>query len=147
MVRVEVVNAHPGRRVARAAVQRCVRGVLRGERRRQAVISVVFIDGGRCRRINRKFFRHDRQTDVMSFPLEEGSNLEGEIYVNLDRARVQARAYRVTEGNEIARLVIHGTLHLVGYDDGRPGASKVMKQKENTYVNRLAPGLRSAERL
>jgi probable rRNA maturation factor len=146
MVRVDVVNAHPRYRVARARVRRYVQGVMRREHRRRATVSVVFIDGRRCRAINRKFLDHDRQTDVISFPLEEGSNLEGEIYVNLDRARLQATDYGVTFGNEVARLVIHGTLHLVGYDDRRPHEAASMRRKENAYVGRFAPGGRTRAR-
>jgi probable rRNA maturation factor len=143
MVRVDVVNAHPRYRIARASVRGYVQGVLRREHRRRATVSVVFIDGRRCRTINRQFLDHDRQTDVISFPLGEGSNLEGEIYVNLDRARLQAADYGVTFGNEVARLVIHGTLHLVGYDDRRPREAVRMRRKENAYVGRFAPGGRT----
>ncbi len=75
----------------------------------------------------------------MSFPLEERGPVEGEIYVNLDKAARQARTYRVSLANETARLVIHGTLHLLGYDDLRAGPAKRMKQREDLYVGLLAP--------
>jgi len=74
----------------------------------------------------------------MSFPLEEGGTVEGEIYVNLDKAVRQARTYGVSPGNETARLVIHGTLHLLGYDDVARGAATVMKKRQEYYVGLLA---------
>ncbi len=119
-------------------VGRIVRGVMRGEQRQNGVVSVVFSDDRMSRRINRKFFSHDRPTDVMSFPLEEGGSVEGEIYVNLDKATRQARTYGVSAANETARLVIHGTLHLLGYDDVARGAATVMKDREEYYVGLLA---------
>jgi probable rRNA maturation factor len=81
------------------------------------------------------YLNHDFVTDVLSFPLESGRLLEGEIYVNLDRARAQAGEYGVSQANEIARLVIHGTLHLVGFDDTTAQKAKVMKVQEDRHVH------------
>ncbi len=138
MIAVTVHNAHRTRRVAKERVHGVVRDVLRREKRRSASVSIVFTDDQLSRRINRRFFRHDRPTDVMSFPLEERGPIEGEVYVNLDKAARQARTYRVTLANETARLVIHGTLHLLGYDDLGRKAAKRMKEREDFYVGLLA---------
>lgn len=138
MIRVSVHHAHATRRVDARWITRIVRGVLRGERHRDGIVSVVLTDDRLSRRINRKFFARDRPTDVMSFPLEEGGAVEGEVYVNLDKAARQARTYRVAPANETARLVIHGTLHLLGYDDVAGTAARVMKIREDYYVGRLA---------
>lgn len=135
---VEIVNAHPRFRVHRALAVRCVRGVLRGARRPQGAITVVFVDDRTSRKLNRRFLAHDRPTDVIAFPLGEEPNLEGEIYVNLDKARRQARTYRVTAANETARLIIHGTLHLLGYDDRTRAKARRMKVREDMLVGRLA---------
>ena len=95
------------------------------------MVSVVVIDNRQMRRLNRTYLGHDYPTDVIAFPLEEGKRIEGEIYVNADRARIQARRYRVSFNEEVARLVIHGTLHLAGYDDTTRRASAVMKEAED----------------
>jgi rRNA maturation RNase YbeY len=86
------------------------------------------------RRINRKYLRHASDTDVLTFPLEEDSGIEGEIYVNLDRARRQADEEGVPLGEEVARLVIHGALHLIGYDDRKKKLAAIMKKEENKQV-------------
>jgi probable rRNA maturation factor len=138
MIRVIVANAHPARRVAQSRVRRAVRMVLEGEGITDAAISVVAVDSPRCRRLNRKFLAHDRVTDVISFPLESRPRLEGEVYVNLDTARRQAREYGITPANEVTRLVVHGTLHLAGYDDRRPGDAARMYRAQERYVDRLA---------
>ncbi len=137
MHRVAVFNTHRTRRL-RSDAARWVRRVLQGEHAEDAEIRVIFVDAKRCIALNSKFLGHHYSTDVISFPLEEGSNLEGEIYVNLDKARSQADTYGVTFTNEVMRLVVHGTLHLVGYDDRRPAAAARMKQRENAYVLSLA---------
>jgi probable rRNA maturation factor len=138
MIRVAVFNAHPRRRIQREPIGRTVRLVLRGEKIRRAKVSVIFIDSRRTRRINRRYLAHDAITDVISFPLETEDVLEGEIYVNVDRARKQAAEYGVTKSNEILRLVVHGALHLTGYDDRRPRQAARMHARQERYVRRAA---------
>jgi probable rRNA maturation factor len=134
---VEIVNAHPGSRVRRALATRFVLGALRGAGRSRGSITVVFVNDSLSRRLNRRFLAHDRPTDVIAFPLGEEPNLDGEIYVNLDKARRQARTYHVTVADEIARLIIHGTLHLLGYDDRTRAKALRMKAREDLLVDRL----------
>ena len=135
---VEIVNAHPKIRMRRGLAAGYVRGVLRNERRERGAVTVVFVDDRMSRRLNRRFLAHDRPTDVIAFPLGEESNLEGEIYVNLDKARRQARTYHVTAANETARLIIHGILHLLGYDDRTRAKARRMKAREDFLVGILA---------
>ena len=134
MSRVLVINAHPGHRVRKEIVSGAVNRVLRAEKQPKARLSVILAGGGFVRALNRQYLRHDYDTDVLSFCLESGKNLEGEIYVNLDRARQQARSYRVELRDEIIRLAVHGTLHLVGYDDTAVEDARVMKQREEEHV-------------
>ncbi len=138
MIRVDVYNAHPHRRVRKQTVARYVTRVLRDEHLRRAEIGVIAIDSRMCRRMNRQYLSHDYSTDVISFPLDAGHmGLEGEIYINLDKAHEQARTYGVTVAQEVARLVVHGTLHLTGYDDRRRQEARRMRERENRYVRLL----------
>jgi probable rRNA maturation factor len=143
MIRVAVFNAHPHRRIRKGPVAGSVMRVLKGEGIRKADVAVIFVDARYCRRINKKYLSHDYSTDVISFPLgeEEGrKSVEGEIYVNLDKAREQARFYAVTEANEVTRLVVHGTLHLSGYDDYHRNAARRMRAQEERYLDLLVGG-------
>lgn len=135
MLRVEVTVAHRNRMVTAKTVVGYVKKVLKAEKVADALVSVVFVGSRYCRKINRQYLKHDYTTDVLAFPLEAGRVLDGEIYVNLDRARVQAREYGVSIGNEIARLVIHGTLHLVGYDDTSSRKAQAMKIEEERHLS------------
>jgi probable rRNA maturation factor len=139
---IEVINAHPRRRMAARPVEQVVHMVLRGEHVRGASLTVVFTNGSRSRQLNRDFLGHDVSTDVLSFPLEEHPGLEGEIYVNLDRARSQAREEGVSLWNETARLVVHGTLHLLGYDDRTEREARRMFRRQEEYVLRAGKGRR-----
>jgi len=137
MIDVHVVNAHGSRRMPRRLLTEAVRCALAGEGVRSAVISVVGVNDRRCKRLNRTFLGHDYVTDVISFPLEDVPRLEGEIYINLDRARVQADEYRISTRQELARLAIHGTLHLTGFDDRTRADAARMHAREDTVLARL----------
>jgi rRNA maturation RNase YbeY len=137
MITVQVVNAHGTRRMPRTLLTDAVRSALEGEGVRSAVISIVGVNDRRCKRLNRTFLGHDYVTDVISFPLEEVPRLEGEIYINRDRARVQAGEYHVSTRHELARLAIHGTLHLTGYDDRTRAQAARMHAREDVVLGRL----------
>lgn len=131
--RVAVFNAHRSYRISRVLIEKCVRSVLGN---RNGEISVIFVDSRRCKTLNRTFLGHDYVTDVISFTLEPAPRLEGEVYVNLDRARQQANEYEVKFTHEVLRLVIHGTLHLIGYDDATASKRKRMTMQEDRYLQR-----------
>lgn len=139
MIRIESFNAHPSRRIGRAEVRRTASTVFRKEGRPDVRLNVVFIDDAAIRRLNREFLGQRHTTDVLSFPLNDDGDgpLEGEVYVNLDQARRQAGEEKVTLKSEIHRLVIHGALHLVGYDDGTPVRRRRMARKEDEYLRML----------
>jgi probable rRNA maturation factor len=138
MIDVQVVNAHGSRRMPSRLLADAVRCALAGEGVRSAGISIVGVNDRRCQRLNRTFLGHDYVTDVISFPLEDVPRLEGEIYINLDRARVQAGEYRVSTRQELARLAIHGTLHLTGFDDRTRAQAARMHAREDAVLRRLA---------
>ena len=135
MLTVTVVNAHRRRRVRRVQIAGYVKRVLRSMHVRNAQISVVLIGSRYCRKINREYLHHDYITDVISFLLDEAPVLEAEIYINLDRAVTQSKEYSVSLAREIARLAIHGTLHLVGFDDMTNVKRNRMVSEENRHLS------------
>lgn len=110
-----------------------IRLVLRGERIHDAIISCAIVSDQEIHALNRRFLRHDYPTDIITFPLEE-QPLEAELVISADTARRQSREYGVTMREECARLAIHGTLHLCGYDDLRESDRIVMKEREEQYL-------------
>ncbi len=86
------------------------------------------------RALHARYLGGRRTTDVLSFVYDDAVSKEGEVVVCLDQARRQAPEYGATYSEEVARLVMHGVLHLLGYDDHRPKLRAVMKEREDTYV-------------
>ena len=128
---VAVDVSRDGMRIALSEerVRDIVRKVCRRERVSEALISVAFVSNPRMARMNREFLGHRGATDVITFELRTARALPhhgaviGDIYIAPDVARVNARDQSVGVREELIRLVIHGTLHVLGYthaeDDGR----------------------------
>jgi rRNA maturation RNase YbeY len=129
---ITITNAHPSYRMRGREIAKYVGRVLK--RKGTEAVSVVFVDSRRIRRLNEKYLGHNEPTDVIGFALETEGRLEGEIYVNLDRAKTQARQYGVTLKNEVARLVIHGALHLVGFGDRTATQAQIMRREEDRHM-------------
>lgn len=105
----------------------------------RGAVSIILADDAHLRRLNRDFRSVDSATDVLSFDLKDdlvGGDI-GEIYISLDRARAQARSASRNLMDEVARLAIHGFLHLAGYDHHTDAEGLRMQRREARYLVRL----------
>jgi len=105
--------------VSQARVKSAVLIALKAEGIRDAMISVAFVGAAAIASINQKYLRHRGPTDVISFGFAGGGNRSaviGDIYICPEVARANARSQGVTVTEELLRLVVHGTLHVLGYD-------------------------------
>lgn len=102
-------------------------------------LSLVFVSDRVIKKINARHLRHPYVTDVIAFTLSEPPKepLEGEIYIGLEQAARQAKAYRVSLTNEILRLAAHGLLHVLGYDDRTAAARTRMLDLGEYYVSKI----------
>ncbi len=107
-------------------------------------LGVFLVADGEMIRTNEHFLHHAGTTDVITFDYSElGARnpelkrLHGEIFVCVDEALRQARRFRTSWQSEIVRYLVHGVLHLLGYDDSRPAARRRMKREENRRLRQL----------
>ena len=85
--------------------------------------------------INREYLNHDYFTDVISFDYCEDNVISGDIFISVDTVSDNAKEYGTTFENELERVMIHGVLHFVGYNDKSDEESKTMRAKENQYLS------------
>jgi rRNA maturation RNase YbeY len=137
-------------RIDRRRIGRRARIVLRTIGRSAAELSVVLVDDAAIRRMNREYRGKDRATDVLAFSLLEGegagvSAAIGDVVISTATAARQARENGLSLGEEMDRLLVHGILHLVGYDHERSRAeAERMRRKERECLRALATRRRSA---
>lgn len=133
-MQINVINDHQKITINEQDVTKLAKSVIKDEKIAVNEISIIFVHDEYLRKLHKDYLKDDSPTDVMSFNLGENDRIEGEIYISLDRAKIHAAEFNVSLDSEIARLIIHGLLHLKGYDDQTDVQRNQMRQKENQYL-------------
>lgn len=117
---------------------------LESEGVKDALVNIIIVDNGEIRKINKEYRGIDRETDVISFALEDDNTfielpirVLGDIYISIDRVKSQAKDYGHSEKREICFLTVHGILHLLGYDHMNIEDEKVMFGKQDKILDEL----------
>jgi len=105
-------------------------------------VGVIGVDDAYIRQLHREFLGEDTVTDVITFRLSEGPALVGEIYIGLDQALRQAAEYGVDAEEELLRLLVHGLLHLCGYEDTSKPERERMFARQEWYLRHPPPDAR-----
>lgn len=100
-------------------------------------LQYIFCDDVYLHSINASFLKHDTYTDIITFPSSENINelISGEIYISVDRVKENAKIYGHTFYKELSRVLVHGLLHLLGYEDETDEQKQIMRQREDYYLN------------
>jgi probable rRNA maturation factor len=130
------------------ALRALVRGAIAGEGARVGEVGIVLAGDAELRALNRRWRRIDRATDVLSFAYHGSAAraISGDLVISMDRVAAQARRYRVTRGRELARLAVHGALHLAGLDHARPAERRDMRRREDQVLRAAAAAVRALDR-
>jgi probable rRNA maturation factor len=139
MSRVSIACPQDVVRIDRRRMREIVRTVLDGEDEPQAEVSLAFVDNTTIHTLNKRYLQHDEPTDVLSFPLSEpgAAKLSGELVIGAEVALAQARERGHDVQAELALYVIHGLLHLCGYDDHDEAGAAAMRERERHYLRQL----------
>ncbi len=119
-------------------VENWIQKVMREEGKRIKNINIVFCSDESLLDLNRSYLLHDYYTDVLTFPYQKDP-IEGEIYISVDRISENAISHKKTLIEEALRVIIHGVLHLCGYDDSEEKSKAIMTGKEDHYLEKF-PG-------
>ena len=100
-------------------------------------VTVIFSSDKMLHDLKKQFFHKDEYTDVIAFKLDEapGEEFEGEIYISVERALENAGIFGVSLTSELGRLICHGLLHLLGYNDDTPERKAEMRKAEKKYLS------------
>ncbi len=103
------------------------------------IINYIFCDDDYLLKINQEFLQHDYYTDIITFDNSVGKQIEGEIYISIDRVKDNANIFTIDFEEELKRVIIHGVLHLLGFKDKTEQQQKQMTEKENEALQLYKP--------
>ena len=116
------------------ANNRWLKMVAGSEIRKIGDINVIFCSDNYILDVNMKYLQHDYFTDIITFDYCEGKVLSGDLFISVDSVRENSIEFGTNFEEELHRVIVHGLLHLIGYDDHTEEDKKVMRQKENYYL-------------
>ena len=116
------------------ANNRWLKMVAGSEIRKIGDINVIFCSDNYILDVNMKYLQHDYFTDIITFDYCEGKVLSGDLFISVDSVRENSIEFGTDFEEELHRVIVHGVLHLIGYDDHTEEDKKVMRQKENYYL-------------
>ena len=111
-------------------IQDWITAIIEKEEFELGEVLYIFCDDSYLHKLNVEFLGHDTLTDIISFDYGVGKQINGEIYISIDRVKENASEFNVTFNNELHRVMIHGILHFCGYKDKSDSEELLMRQKE-----------------
>ncbi|MGM9753231.1 MAG: rRNA maturation RNase YbeY [Candidatus Cryptobacteroides sp.] len=118
----------------RSLTKRWLKLVAESEIKRIGDVNVIFCSDNYILDVNIKYLQHDYFTDIITFDYCEKNILSGDLFISIDSVRENANFYGTEFKEELNRVIVHGLLHLIGYDDHSPEDIATMRSKENYYL-------------
>ena len=120
-------------------IKKIIETVYENENVYDSHISIIFTNDELVSSLKKSFFKINELTDVIAFRLNDYSekNVEGEVYISVERVFYNAKKYNEKKTNEISRVLIHGILHLLNYKDNEKESKDLMTSKENHYMTKV----------
>ena len=138
MIDIKVFNSFEKIAINDLSVEKLARKILSEKSLNdKAVISIIFCDNKTLNNFKIKYFDEDVFTDIVTFKIEDKPFLEAELYISTEMAIENAKEFKVSLDNEIIRLISHGILHLIGYDDSNNSSSKKMFSVQEEIVEKF----------
>jgi rRNA maturation RNase YbeY len=112
-----------------------LRLVAESEIRRVGQINIIFCSDNYILDVNQQYLQHDYFTDIITFDYCEGDRLSGDLFISVDTVRENSVEYGTDFDDELNRVIVHGVLHLIGYDDHNDSDIAEMRKKEDYYLS------------
>ena len=143
-LKIKINNLNKKRRIEPKKIKKACSYLLRSFGKKNVLIDMTFVGDGAIKRLNKKYMRRDRPTDVLSFRLDPagraGNGLIGDIYISSDTAYANSRRFGTPYGREIILYAVHGLLHLIGFGDKTKSEKNKIRMLESKFLKILAGG-------
>jgi probable rRNA maturation factor len=116
------------------AIATWLSAVIVSEKKKEGEINYIFCDDDYLHKINLEYLNHDTLTDIISFDYTVGNELNGDIFVSVERVQDNANDFNVSFEEELKRVLVHGVLHYCGYKDKDEESERLMRSKEDEKI-------------
>ena len=137
-IRYETIDIRFPKTIKRREISAWIKQIVAQYQKRVGEIVYVFCSDTEILRINNQFLEHDYYTDIISFDYSENNILSGDLYISLETVKSNSEKYETCYEEELYRVMIHGILHLCGFNDKTPEDEKRIREKEDEAL-RLLP--------
>ena len=141
MITVEIHNEFDIQ-LNKSSIQSLLENILLDNKQNTGSINIIMTDDDTLRLMKKEYFNQDLYTDVIAFNIDDNP-FEGEIYISLDRIKDNAKKFNQSFEDELKRILIHGSLHLCGYDDKAPKEKLEMTSLEENYLEKFRDSILS----
>lgn len=121
-----------------------VKSIILSENRILGAINFIFCSDEYLFELNVKYLNHHTFTDVITFSYDDHL-IEGDVFISIERVKENATKYKITFENELHRVMVHGVLHLLGFDDKTLQKKEIMTENENNYLSILNDLLKNSD--
>ena len=122
-------------------IRKWINRVIENEGKETGDINIIFTTDSYLLEINYQYLNRNYYTDIITFDYSDGKNVSGDLFVSIERIRENARSLNVKMKSELTRIIVHGVLHLIGYNDSNQAEKEIMTEKEDKYIRLLNEGI------
>lgn len=121
----------------RLTLNKYVKNLINSELKKLGEVSVILCSDKYLLEINIEYLKHNYYTDIITFNYVEGKVISGDLFISVDRVKENSREFNTGFIKELYRVIFHGILHLIGYNDKTEEEQKVMRRKEDLYLSEV----------
>ncbi len=118
-------------------IKNWIKSSIHNESKKAGDINIIFCDDDFLLQINKDYLKHDYYTDIITFQYNEKKIINGDLFISLDRVNENSIKYNSNKKEELLRVIIHGILHLCGYNDKTKDEKIIMTAKEDYYLSQI----------
>lgn len=118
-------------------IKKYIKKLIINETMKMGEISIIFCSDNYLLKINKKYLKHDYYTDIVTFDYVDKENISGDLFISVERIIENAKKFNTEFNKELLRVITHGILHLIGYNDKTKKEQTIMREKENQYLSEV----------
>jgi rRNA maturation RNase YbeY len=124
-------------KLQKTQIKKYIKLLINNELKKPGDISIIFCSDSYLLDINKEYLKHNYFTDIITFNYVEGDTISGDLFISIDRVKENSIEFKSGWKKELYRVIFHGLLHLVGYNDKTPEEFKIIREKEDIYLSEV----------